>query len=115
MPWKQNIPEWIPFATAVAGKVQVNPPWMTRLAELVIVGMVSSYGTIKTLEYEVTTLKTQFVVHEKQNTEYRVQAAKDRSDDDRKWDARIARLENCFIVRNCGAPISTSTGGQHGR
>ena len=107
--WKQQIPDWIPFATAITGKVPMNSPWVTRLAELVIVGIVSGVSTFKSLEYDVAALNTKLVAHEKQNSDYRADMEKKRTEEtrvraeeDRKWDIRIQRIENCFILRNCG-------------
>lgn len=101
--WKQHLPEWIPFAAAVTGKPPMNAPWITRLAELAIVGIVSSIGTIRALESDVSNLKTQFAAHERQNVA-------DRAEDDRKWDQRIQRLENCFIQRTCGTYQNDQSG-----
>lgn len=100
--WKHHLSDWIPFATVITGKSPINAPWMTRLAELTIVGIVSSIGTIRTLESDVGNLKSKFEAHERQNTSYREQAARDSLETDKKWDQRIQRLENCFIQRTCG-------------
>ncbi len=66
---------------------------------LLFVGWLAGYSELKA---DVLSMKGNFIAHEKQNAEYRASQAKAREDEDRKWDARINRLENCFIVRNCG-------------
>lgn len=66
---------------------------------LVLVGWISGYVELKSA---VAGLKVQFAEHERKNAEYRERTAKDKENDDKKWDYRIQRIENCFIVRNCG-------------
>jgi hypothetical protein len=107
--WKQ----WIPFAGVVAG-TGTQPALPTRIFELLIVGAISSVTTLKAMEMDVSALKdsfkalaattitrTEFNMHTQQNTGYRERMAKEKVDEDRKWDARITRLENCFILREC--------------
>ena len=112
--WKQRILEVTPFVATIIGKTPDAVPWATRLVELAIVGVVSSYGTIKTLENDVGILKQQLARNEQMDSEYRASAARQRQEDDRKWDGRIQRLENCFILRNCGINPETRDHTTHG-
>ncbi|MDA8260209.1 MAG: hypothetical protein M0Z99_32025 [Betaproteobacteria bacterium] len=98
--WKQQIPGWIPLAGLVTGKLYA--PFLTKVIELLIVGVISSVITLNTLANDIANLKIQFVTNEKQNADYREKTAREKTDDDKKWDARISRLENCFISRMCG-------------
>ena len=110
--WKHHIPDWVPLAGLITGKM--DSPFFTRIAEMLIVGIVSGFVTLKALENDVAnlgkdvlTLKNssithvEFDMHKKQNEEYRDRMAKEKEEYDRKWDARITRLENCFILREC--------------
>lgn len=65
---------------------------------LLFVGWLAGYAQIKE---SVAEMKTSFLNHEKQNAEYRERMAKAKETEDAKWDARITRLENCFIIRTC--------------
>lgn len=100
--WKSQVSDWVPFVGIVTGKSVGDSPLLTRFVELIIVGALSAFTTIKALENDVSKLTTRFESHEKQNTEYREKTARDKVEEDRKWDSRIQRLENCFISRTCG-------------
>jgi hypothetical protein len=66
---------------------------------LFFVGWLAGYTELKA---DVLSMKNNFTTHEKQNAQYREDQAKAREKDDKKWDDRITRIENCFIIRNCG-------------
>lgn len=63
------------------------------------VGWLAGFADVKT---RIDVLATAFASHERKNEDYRREEAERKNADDRKWDARINRLENCFIIKNCG-------------
>lgn len=67
-------------------------------AVIIFVGWIAGYAEIKE---SVAGMKISFTNHEKQNAEYRERMAKEKEADNKRWDDRIHRLENCFIMRNC--------------
>lgn len=113
----------LPFACIISGKEIPNKPWVTRLIELAIAGSLGgafSLGVfftkldsrIDTATAAIKIVQSNLDVHDRKNTDYREQHARQdaeerlrqeakRVEEDKKWEARITRMENCFIYHNC--------------
>ena len=102
--WRQSIPDWFPFACLITGRMVVKPIF-TRIVEGILIGAVGAGFALavsfRVLERDVAELKVDLKVHEKLNEDYRNRMLTEKHIDDSKWDARITRLENCFIRRDC--------------
>jgi len=88
-----QLPDWLPFACLVTGKLQ-RKPMFTRLAESIILGIITSALSFafaeKMLEQKVEDFKSQFIAYVEQDRE----AHKETKE-------AIAEINRCLRERTC--------------
>ena len=88
-----QLPDWLPFACLVTGKLQ-RKPMFTRLAESLILGVITSALSFvlaeKVLEQKVDDFKNQFIVYVQQDRE-----------DHKETRRAIEEINRCLRDRTC--------------
>ncbi len=113
----QNLPEWMPFACLVTGKVIPKKTMITRIIEGALISVLASSITIyyglpmavamltKDVQQDRKILLDHIAWAQEQVTRRTADMDKLKGDTFRHDDeiiARLQRIENCLIVRTCG-------------
>lgn len=107
-----NIPDWMPFACLMTGKLGVRKPVFTRLAESILLGLISGalalYVGVKVLERDMAHTRQRLDEHivrfNNQIAKRDVEMLAARSENIRETREvidRLQRIEDCIRVRTC--------------
>jgi len=102
-----NLPDWIPFACLITGKLVRKPMFTSMIEKLVIgivAGIISFYGSYRVLETDVVLLKQNINEIQSQRAERRKQLDQDRNEviyAMQRMEHRFDRLEDCIRLRTC--------------
>lgn len=107
-----NIPDWMPFACLITGKLTNRKPMVTRLAESLLLGIISGalslYVGVKILENDMVNDRRRLDDHIKwadnQVAARDGEMARARLENIRDADniiSRLQRIEDCIRTRTC--------------